>query len=373
MNEIDGYVDLGLATSTLDENRQLLGGPSLASRSWPTLLTHLAHPTHTRVACPSRRAGDLPWADVPLKFLGVPLRGCCVGNNPCLSSRGDLCHSATCCAFFRGGAGDAARKARPAGQVDSKFGGSKSNPLNRALLSVNVLGPALPPLSPPVEGASAAVVGQNDDVQPVAQLISYAWSGTGQVKMFYSGRDTWQKDNPWDTNDTTPTATGPKQPAWHLDDPQGDPEDFIANSTPTLTAVFSVSPTDPKAGSQRIKTLQVEAKNLNTEGVALDFDSATVVVPLYVTRITVTLTTNDTVGNQISNSFVLLEWKEEHQRHDSPAGSCHSHDASAIVRNLWKPLEPLAQSADCGARVLRDRPGPGDHPFEHFGRLGHDR
>ena len=173
-----------------------------------------------------------------------------------------------------------------------------------------MLGPALPPLSPPVEGASAAVVGQNDDVQPVAQLISYAWSGTGQVKMFYSGRDTWQKDNPWDTNDTTPTATGPKQPAWHLDDPQGDPEDFIANSTPTLTAVFSVSPTDPKAGSQRIKTLQVEAKNLNTEGVALDFNSATVVVPLYVTRITVTLTTNDTVGNQISNSFVLLEWKE---------------------------------------------------------------
>ncbi len=39
VNEIDGYVDLGLATSTLDENRQLLGGPSLASRSWPTLLT----------------------------------------------------------------------------------------------------------------------------------------------------------------------------------------------------------------------------------------------------------------------------------------------------------------------------------------------
>ncbi len=214
-------------------------------------------------------------------------------------------------ALFSGAARVTRRESASRGAGRLKVRRLEIEPLeSRALLSVNVLGPALPPLSPPVEGASAAVVGQNDDVQPVAQLISYAWSGTGQVKMFYSGRDTWQKDNPWDTNDTTPTATGPKQPAWHLDDPQGDPEDFIANSTPTLTAVFSVSPTDPKAGSQRIKTLQVEAKNLNTEGVALDFNSATVVVPLYVTRITVTLTTNDTVGNQISNSFVLLEWKE---------------------------------------------------------------
>ncbi len=60
----------------------------------------------------------------------------------------------------------------------------------------------------------------------------------------------------WKTNDYNdpgahPTATGPGKWAWFIGDSEGDPEAYVANSTPTLKANFSLA--------KGVKTLQVMA------------------------------------------------------------------------------------------------------------------
>ncbi len=178
---------------------------------------------------------------------------------------------------------------------------------SRALLSVTtILDPALPPTPHQVESPSAAVMHlRNQPInQPVAQLVYYSWYGKGQVKMFYSGRLTWGGDVPWES-ETKATATGPSQLAWSLGGPS-DPEDFVANSTPSLRTTFSLYPIN---GKYRVQTLQVEAISIG-EGPALKFVSGTITIADNTSQINVDMPSTVTVGNTISNSTLTLYWEE---------------------------------------------------------------
>jgi hypothetical protein len=126
----------------------------------------------------------------------------------------------------------------------------------RDLPSVNISGLDLAP-APHQSGSGfpAAMVAAADQAQ--AQLIGVAWYGKGQVQMRESaGHGGWASDAITDPG-SHPTATGPNHYSWVRNDSQGDPIAYVANSTPSLNALFALSL--PPPSSARVRTLQVKA------------------------------------------------------------------------------------------------------------------
>ena len=165
----------------------------------------------------------------------------------------------------------------------------------RNLLSVNMVGPDLPiPLHGLIGPSPAAQVAAAND--PMAWLIAIAWYGKGQIQMRATGdRGAWVSDTYTDPGSHA-TATGPGKWAWFLNDSEGDPEAYVAKSTPTLKANFSLD--------SGVKTLQVQAT-----GGGLSFESAVVGVK-GLSNVNMTLSGKKNVGDNIDNREVVFQWQE---------------------------------------------------------------
>jgi hypothetical protein len=203
---------------------------------------------------------------------------------------------------------------------------------SRSMPSVNLVGPELLAGAPPSDSSSpTAVPAAAGDAQ--AFLIGVAWYGKGQVQMrTSSGHGFFFLDSLTDPG-SRPTDTGPNKYSWFFNDVLGDPVAYVANSKPILKGLFSLTLPPPK--SAEVKTLQVRA-----EGGGLSFESQVVRVPKGASQVKVTLTTKNTVGDNIDDRDANLQWSENVNGQGWMPEPGVGHTSQVLFVTYGQPKEP---------------------------------
>jgi hypothetical protein len=167
---------------------------------------------------------------------------------------------------------------------------------------------------------------------PQAYLCDVAWYGKGQVKMRTTGDLGQWKDDLYTDPGERQTATGPYNPSWIIGS-EPDPVAYVAGSTPSLRARFSVHP--------KVKTLQVKAESVDA-GPKIHFQSPKISVNGKST-VHINLTGQEAVGSKIDNRQITLRWYERVNGgpwRPEPNSTNRQEFSQTLFVSHAKPLDP---------------------------------